>query len=62
MDTSTEAISRFHAAVAQLQSFAPSPKRPLGPNFGVAMAVLLHRKVSRRVRQIPSGGLYEGLL
>lgn len=56
MDTSTEAISTFHAAVAQLQSFAPSPKRPLGPNFGVAMAVLLHRQdASRYVISSPAG-------
>lgn len=43
LDVSDEAISGFHDAVDRLASFATSTHL-LGPNFGVAVAVLLHRK------------------
>lgn len=43
MDASDDAVAAFREAVTQLSSFATASQRPLGPNFGVAMAVLLHR-------------------
>lgn len=41
-DVSDDTVSAFHTAVSQLDAFARSTHL-LGPNFGVAMAVLLHR-------------------
>lgn len=42
LDTDRATVSTFHDAVSHLSSFADSTGL-LGPNFGVAIAVLLHR-------------------
>lgn len=43
MSLATKEVSDFRDAVTRLANFGNSQTRPLGPNFGVAIAVMLHR-------------------
>lgn len=55
MAGSDKTVSAFHDAVTHLTNYESKSKLPLGPNFGVAIAVLLHRSDPTRY-VIPTTG------
>ena len=54
-------LQRGGCAVSEVSKFVLHASGNLGVD-GASEQAVVFRKVSRRVRQIPSGGLYEGLL
>ncbi|GGD69447.1 hypothetical protein [Microbacterium murale] len=54
-DATEKERSDFKAAIADLSTFSTAGQRPGGPNFGVAVAVLLHRTDPSRFMIPPVG-------